>query len=62
MLLGLYSVGFVVVFSAATYVVHVLHVPAHWIVICAVVLLGAGVVSCSPADEQPKFPDEDCYR
>ncbi len=62
MLLGLYSIGFVVAISTGTYVAHLLHVPAYWIVICAVVLLGAGVVSCCPADEQPKFPDEDCYR
>ncbi len=62
MLLGLYSIGFVVVFSAATYFAHVLHVPTHWIVSCTVVLLGAGVVSCCLADEQPEFPDEDCYR
>ena len=62
MLMGLYAVGFVVVFSAATYVAHVLHIPTYWIAICTVVLLGAGLVSCCAADEQPKSPDEDCYR
>ena len=39
MLLGLYSIGFVVAISTGTYVAHLLHVP-YWIVICAVVLLG----------------------
>jgi hypothetical protein len=62
MLFGLYSIGFAVMISEATYVAHLSHVLTHWIVICAVALLGAAVVSCCPAGEPPEFPGEDCHR
>ena len=62
MVFGLYSVGFAVVIGGLTYAAHLLLMPTHWIVIGAVVLLGAGIVCCCPTDEQPESPEEDCYR
>ena len=62
MVFGLYSIGFAVVIGGLTYAAHLLLMPTHWIVIGAVVLLGAGIVCCSPASEQPEFPNEDCDR
>jgi hypothetical protein len=62
MLFGLYVTGFALVISGFTYGAHLLHMPTQWIVICAVVVLGASFVSCCSTDEQPEFPDEDCNR
>ncbi len=62
MLIGLYSIGLVVAISGLSYGAHILHMPTHWIVICSVVLLGAGIVNCWTPSEPTEFPDEDCYR
>ena len=61
MLFGLYSIGLAVAISGLGYGAHLLHMPTHWIVIGAVVLLDGGIASCCPA-EQPEFPHEDCHR
>ena len=67
MVFGLYSMGFAVVIGGLSYGAHLLLMPAHWIVVGAIVLVGAGIVCCSPASEQPEFPNpefpnEDCDR
>jgi hypothetical protein len=41
---GLYSAGFAIVIIGLIYAAHLLHVPAHWIVAGAVVLLGVGIL------------------
>ena len=51
MAFGLYSLGFAIVIGGVTYAAHLLLMPTHWIVVGAVVLVGAGIVSCFPADE-----------
>jgi hypothetical protein len=63
MAFGLYSIGFAVVIGGLTYAAHLLLMPAHWIAVGAVVLVGAGIVCCSPGSEQPECPkNEDCRR
>ena len=42
---GLYSIGFTVVICGLIYTAHLMHVPAHWIVVGAIVLLGVGILT-----------------
>ena len=42
---GLYSIGFVLMIGGLIYGAHLLHVPAHWIVVGAIILLGLGILS-----------------
>jgi hypothetical protein len=42
---GLYSIGFAIVIGGLTYAAYLVHVPARWIVVGAVVLLGVGILS-----------------
>lgn len=42
---GLYAFGYLVVIIGAAYLLHLAHVPQHWIIGIAVVLLGAGIVT-----------------
>ena len=49
---GLYSIGFVLMIGGLIYGAHLLHVPAHWIVVGAIVLLGLGVLSGVKATRQ----------
>jgi len=41
---GLYSGGFAVVIIGLVYAAHLMHIPWHWIVAGALVLLGIGVL------------------
>ena len=56
MSLGLYSIGFAVVIGGLTYSAHLLLMPTHWIVVSAVVLVGAGIVCWCPAAEPTRVP------
>lgn len=49
---GLYSIGFAIVIGGLIYAAYLLHVPAHWIAVGAIVLLGAGIVSAVKATRQ----------
>jgi hypothetical protein len=49
---GLYSIGFAIVIGGLIYAGYLVHMPAHWIVVCGVVLLGVGVVSAVKATRQ----------
>jgi hypothetical protein len=62
MAIGLYSIGFGVVIGGLSYGAHLLLMSMHWILVGAIVFVGAGIVCCSPASEQPEFPNEDCDR
>ena len=42
---GLYVVGYLVVIGGLTYGATLMHVPAHWIVVGAIVLVGLGIVT-----------------
>lgn len=45
MSLGLYALGFVILIAGLIYGAHLMHVPAHWIAVGAIVLLGLGIVT-----------------
>jgi hypothetical protein len=49
---GLYSIGFVIVIGGLIYGAHLLHVPAHWIAVGAVILLGVGILAGVKATRQ----------
>jgi len=49
---GLYSIGFVLVIVGLIYGAHLMHVPAHWIAVGAIVLLGLGVLTGVKATRQ----------
>lgn len=49
---GLYAFGFLVVIGGLIYGASLLHLPAHWIVVGAIVLLGVGILSGVKATRQ----------
>ena len=49
---GLYSAGFLIVIGGLIYAAYLLHVPTHWIVVGAVVLLGFGILTGVKATRQ----------
>jgi peptidoglycan/LPS O-acetylase OafA/YrhL len=52
MTFSLYSVGLAIVIGGLSYAGYLLHIPAHWIVTGAVVLLGMGILSAVKATRQ----------
>lgn len=54
---GLYSIGFAILIGGLIYAAHLLHMPAHWIAVGAIVLLGFGILSGVKATRQ-KDPAE----
>jgi hypothetical protein len=49
---GLYAIGFVILTIGLIYGAFLLHLPAHWIVVGAIILLGAGILSGGKATRQ----------
>jgi len=49
---GLYALGFAIVIGGLIYAAHPLHMPAHWIAVGAIVLLGLGILSGVKATRQ----------
>ena len=49
---GLYALGFAIVIGGLIYGAYLVHMPAHWIVVGAVVLLGVGILSGVKATRQ----------
>jgi hypothetical protein len=49
---GLYVGGFIVLIGGLIYSAHLMHVPPHWIVAGAVVLVGVGILSAVKATRQ----------
>ena len=49
---GLYAIGFVLVIAGLIYGAHLMHVPAHWIAVGAIVLLGLGILTGVKATRQ----------
>jgi hypothetical protein len=41
---GLYILGTIILIAGVVYVCHLAHLPQHWVIAIAVVLLGAGVM------------------
>ncbi|HVS88272.1 MAG TPA: hypothetical protein VHF01_08620 [Candidatus Acidoferrum sp.] len=42
---GLYALGFLIVIGGLVYGAYLMHVPAHWIAVGAIILLGIGIVT-----------------
>ncbi len=42
---GLYVLGYIVVIAGAAYLMHLAHIPQHWIAGVVIVLVGAGIVT-----------------
>jgi hypothetical protein len=42
---GLYAIGFAIVIGGLIYGAVLVHMPAHWIVVGAIVLLGVGILT-----------------
>jgi len=53
---GLYAIGFVILIGGLAYGAHLAHVPQHWIVVGAIVLLGLGIVTGVTATRQKDPP------
>ena len=49
---GLYAMGFAIMIAGLIYGAYLVHVPAHWIVVGAVVLLGVGILTGAKATRQ----------
>jgi len=49
---GLYAGGFVVLIIGLVYGAYLMHIPAHWIVVGAIVLTGFGILSGVKATRQ----------
>jgi hypothetical protein len=49
---GLYSVGFAIMICGLIYAANLMHMPAHWIAVCAITLLGVGILKGVKATRQ----------
>ena len=49
---GLYVIGFAILIGGLTYAAYLAHMPTHWIVVGAIVLLGVGILSAVKATRQ----------
>jgi hypothetical protein len=49
---GLYSAGFAIVIGGLIYGAYLMHMPAHWIAVGAIVLLGVGILKAVTATRQ----------
>jgi hypothetical protein len=49
---GIYSMGLVLVIGGLIYGAHLMHVPTHWIVVGAIILLGMGILTGVKATRQ----------
>jgi uncharacterized membrane protein len=54
---GLYAIGFAIMIGGLIYGAHLAHMPTHWIVVGAIILLGVGILSGVKATRQ-KDPSE----
>jgi uncharacterized membrane protein len=49
---GLYAIGFAIMIGGLIYGAYLMHMPAHWIAVLAVILLGVGILSGVKATRQ----------
>lgn len=49
---GLYAIGFAILIGGLIYGAYLVHMPARWIVVGAIVLLGIGILSGVKATRQ----------
>lgn len=49
---GIYAIGFAIVIGGLIYAAYLVHMPAHWIAVGAIVLLGLGILKAVKATRQ----------
>jgi cadmium resistance protein CadD (predicted permease) len=49
---GIYAAGFAIVIAGLVYAAHLLHMPSHWILVGAIVMIGIGLLSAVKATRQ----------
>ncbi len=49
---GLYAAGYAIVIAGLVYVAHLMHMPSHWILAGAIVMIGIGLLSAVKATRQ----------
>jgi hypothetical protein len=49
---GIYAVGFAILIGGLVYGAYLVHMPAHWIAVGAIVLLGLGILKGVTATRQ----------
>ncbi len=49
---GLYAAGFAILIGGLVYAAHLVHMPIHWIIAGAVVMVGVGILSAVKATRQ----------
>jgi hypothetical protein len=49
---GIYAAGFAIMVGGLAYGAHLMHMPTHWIVVGAVVMIGFGILSGVKATRQ----------
>jgi hypothetical protein len=49
---ALYAAGFAIVIAGLVYAAHLVHMPSHWILVGAIVMIGIGLLSAVKATRQ----------
>ena len=49
---GLYAAGYAIVIAGLVYAAHLVHMPSHWILAGAIVMIGIGLLSAVKATRQ----------
>jgi hypothetical protein len=49
---GIYAAGFAIMIAGLAYAAHLVHLPTHWIVVGAIVMIGVGLLSAVKATRQ----------
>jgi hypothetical protein len=49
---GIYAAGYAVLIAGLAYMAHLMHVPQHWIIAGAIVMVGLGILSAVKATRQ----------
>lgn len=49
---GIYAIGFAILVGGLVYGAYLVHLPTHWIVVGAIVLLGVGILTGVQATRQ----------
>lgn len=54
---GIYAIGYAIMIGGLMYGAHLMHMPAHWIAVGGIILVGVGILSGVKATRQ-KDPSE----
>jgi hypothetical protein len=49
---GLYTLGTLILIAGVVYICHLAHLPSHWVVAIAILLLGAGIMGAVSSTRQ----------